>query len=91
MLEGARRSEDAFNASKVSLATQSDEKRMKISRDAYPTEPRILVVCGLVGVRSRIIGVGRPAIRNRRQACHEKCYVYNWKHSERVCDGSTNA
>ena len=56
---------------------------MTISRDAYPTEPRILVTCGLVGVQSNIIGKGGPAIRNRKQAAREKCCNYNWEHSER--------
>ena len=91
MLEGARSSEDEFKASEVSLVTQGDGKRMKTPRDAYPTEPRIVVACSRVGVQSGIIGIGRPAIRNRRQAAHEKCWEYNGKHSERVCAGNTNA
>ena len=91
MLEGARRSEDEFNVSGVSPATQGDEKRMATSGDAYPTEPRILIACSLIGVESSIIGIGRPAIRDKRQAAREKGCKYNWKHSESVCDGSTNA
>ena len=91
MLGGAKKSEDEFNASEASFATQGDEKRMTDSRDAYPTEPGILVACSLIGLHSSIIGIGRPAIRNRRQAAHENCCKYNWKHSESVCDSSTNA
>ena len=91
MLEGTRKSEDEFNASEVSLATQGDEKRMTTSRDTYPTEPRILVACSLIGVQSSMIGIGRRAIRDKRQAAREKCCKYNWKHSESVCDVSINA
>ena len=90
MLEGATRSEDECNASGVSLATQGDEKRMTTLRDAYPTKPRILVVCSLVGVQPSIISIGRRAIRDKRQAAREKSCKYNWKHSESVCDGSIN-
>ena len=91
MLERVRRSEDELNASEVSLATHGDDKRITTSRDAYPTEPRILVACSLIGVQSSIIGIGRPAVRNKRQATREKCCIYNWKHSDSIRDGSTNA
>ena len=72
MLEGARRSRDEFNASEESLGKMT--RGMAISRHAYPTEPRIIVACGLIDVQSNNIGRGGPAICNRRQAAREKCY-----------------
>ena len=77
MLEGATRSEDGFNASGANLAIHRDEERMTTSLDAYPTEPRILVACSLIGVQAGIIGIGRRAIRDKRQAAREKCCKYS--------------
>lgn len=74
-----------------SLATQGDEERMTTSRDAYPAEPRIIAACSLIEVQSGIIGMGRRAIRDKRQAAREKCCKYSWKHRESVRDGSINA
>ena len=67
-------SEHGLNASQQSLAKQGSEKTMTTSQVAYPTKPRTLVVCSLIGRQSSMVGKGGPAMRNKRQAAYEDCF-----------------